>query len=113
MTERYRQNVRLFGQNGVMAHIGIIHEPTHLEPWIIAMDCLPSRSKVLNYSERWGIEPMFSDFKSRGSELEDSKLRLADRLECMVLIMALAMYWCVCVGRTELLNHPTHALPAK
>jgi hypothetical protein len=28
-------------------------------------------------------------------------------LERMVLIMALAMYWCVCVGRAELLNHPT------
>jgi hypothetical protein len=25
----------------------------------------------------------------------------------MVLMMALAMYWCVCVGRTELLNHPS------
>lgn len=107
LTERYLPNVRLFGQNGVMTHIGIIHEPTHPEPWIIAMDCLPSHSKVLDYSERWGIEPMYSDFKSRGFELEDSKLRLADRLERMVLIMALAMYWCVCVGRTELLNHPT------
>lgn len=70
------------------------------------MDCLPSRGKMLDYSERWGIEPMFSDFKSRGFELEDSKLRLADRLERRGLIRALAMYWCVCVGRTELLNHP-------
>lgn len=34
-------------------------------------------------------------------------LRLADRLERMVLMMALAMHWCVCVGRAELLNHPT------
>ncbi len=107
VTERYLPNVRLFGQNAVMTHIGILHEASHPEPWIIAMDCLPSRSKVSDYSERWGIEPMFSDFKSRGFELEDSKLKLADRLERMVLIMALAMYWCVCVGRTELLNHPT------
>lgn len=107
VTKRYLPNVRLFEQNAVMTNIGIIHEVTHPEPWIIAMDCRPSRSKVLDYSERWGIEPMFSDFKSRGFKLEDSKLRLADRLERMVLMMALAMYWCVCVGRAELLNHPT------
>lgn len=107
VTERYLPNVRLFGQNGVMTNIGIVHEIKHPEPWIIAMDCPPSRTKVLDYSARWGIEPMFSDFKSRGFELEDSKLKLADRLERMVLIMALAMYWCVCVGRSEVLNHPT------
>ncbi len=90
-----------------MTHIGIIHEATHPEPWIIAMNCPPSRGKVLDYSERWKIEPMFSDFKSRGFKLEDSKPRLAERLERRGLVMALAMHWCVCVGRTELLNHPT------
>ena len=107
VTERYLPNVRLFGQNGVMTNIGIVHETKHPEPWIIAMDCPPSRTKVMDYSARWGIEPMFSDFKSRGFELEDSKLKLAARLERMVLIMARAMYWCVCVGRSEVLNNPT------
>jgi hypothetical protein len=50
---------------------------------------------------------MFSDFKGRGFNLEDSQLQHADRLERLVLIMALAMYWCVRVGRDEALNHPT------
>ncbi len=71
------------------------------------MDCRPTRTAVLDYAARWGIEPMFSDFKSRGFELEDSQLGQADRLERLVLIMALAMHWCVCVGRTEAANHPT------
>ena len=26
----------------------------------------PSKGRVLDYGMRWGIEPMFSDFKSRG-----------------------------------------------
>ena len=97
--ERYLPKVRLFAR-GVMTNLGILHEPGHPDPWIIAMDCLPTRAAVLDYGARWGIEPMFSDFKSRGFELEDSQLELADQLERLVLIIVLAMHWCVCVGRS-------------
>ena len=106
MMERYLPKVPLFAR-GVMTNLGVLHEPGHPEPWIIAMDCPPTRAAVLDYGARWGIEPMFSDFKSRGFELEDSQLGLADRLERLVLIMALAMHWCVCVGRSDASNCPT------
>jgi IS4 transposase len=59
------------------------------------------------YRARWGIEPMFSDFKSRGFQLEDTQLRAADRLDRLLVIMALAMYWCVRVGQEEARDHPT------
>jgi hypothetical protein len=86
--------VRLFGQGEVMTNIGILHEEGHPEPWIIAMDCLPTRAAVLDYGSRWAIEPTFSDFKGRGFQLEDSQLEHADRLERLILIMALA----ICIG---------------
>jgi len=38
--QRYETNVSLF-QSEVMTNIGILHEPGHEEPWIIAMDCQP------------------------------------------------------------------------
>jgi hypothetical protein len=43
----------------------------------------------LDYGSRWAIEPTFSDFKGRGFQLEDSQLEHADRLERLILIMAL------------------------
>jgi hypothetical protein len=52
-------------------------------------------------------QPTFSDFKSRGFELEDSQLEHPDRLERLILIMTLAMYWCVRVGRDQALHHLT------
>jgi len=58
-------------------------------------------SKTLDYDARWGIDPMSSGFKSRGFELEDSQPGQTDRLERLVLIMALAMHRCVCVERTD------------
>lgn len=104
--ERYLSGVRLFAQ-GVPTHLGILHETGHPEPWIIAMDCTPTRATVLDYGARWGIEPMLSDFKGRGFELAESQLEHPERLERLILIMALAMYWCVGIGRDEAMNHPT------
>lgn len=106
VTERYLPGVRLFAQ-GVMTNLGILHEAGHPEPWIIAMDCASTRAAVLDYGARWAIEPMFADFKGRGFELEDSQLEHADRLERPILIMSLAMHWCVRVGRDDALNSPT------
>jgi hypothetical protein len=106
VTERYLTGVRLFAQ-GMMTNLGILQEAGHPEPWIIAMDGAPTRAAVLDYAARWAIEPMFSDFKGRGFNLEDSQLWHADRLERLVLIMALAMHWCVRVGQDDALNCPT------
>jgi len=105
-TERYLPNVRLF-DHGVSTHLAIWREPGHPEPWIIAMNDPPNRATVRDYASRWGIEPLFSDFKSRGFQLEDTQLRAPDRLDRLVCIMALAMYWCVRVGQEEARDHPT------
>jgi len=107
VAERYLPQVRLFGQGETMTNLGILQEPGHDEPWIIAMDCPPTRAAVLDYGLRWAIEPTFSDFKGRGFELEDSQLEHADRLEKLILIMALAMHWCVQIGQDDALRRPT------
>jgi hypothetical protein len=59
-----------------------------------------------------GGKPMFSDFKSRGFQLEDTQLRAADRLDRLLVIMALAMYWCVRVGQEapDYPQMPTHCM---
>ena len=106
VSERYLPNVRLF-TCGVATNLGILQEGGHEEPWIIAMDCQPTKAAVLDYGARWVIEPTFSDFKSRGFQLEDTQLQAPDRLDRLILIMTLAMYWCVRVGRDDALYNPT------
>jgi hypothetical protein len=87
--------------------IGVLHEAGHAEPWIIAMNCPPTRARVLDYGLRWGIEPMFSDFKSRGFGLEETQLQVPERLDRLILVMALAMYGCVRCGRDDAFQAPT------
>lgn len=105
-TERYVKDARLFAA-AVPTNIGVLHESGHDEPWIVAMNCPPTRSSVLDYGLRWGIEPMFSDFKSRGFGLEETQMQCPDRLNRLLLIMVLAMYWCVLTGRTDAKESPT------
>src|SRR5512135_3263831 len=87
--------------------LGILHEAGHEAPWIIAMDCQPTEAAVRDYGARWAIEPTFSDFKSRGFQLEETQLQAPERLDRLILIMTLAMYWCVQVGRYDALYNPT------
>ena len=106
VTERYLPEVRLFDR-GVPTNLGLLHEAGHETPWIIAMDCQPNQAAVRDYGSRWVIEPLFSDFKSRGFQLEDTQLRAPERLDRLILIMTLAMYWCVRIGRHDALYNPT------
>ena len=54
---------------------------------------------------RWSIEPMFSDFKTRGFGLEDTHLHYPDRLEKLILIMAIAMIWAIFSGLFDAIIH--------
>ncbi|MGE0634302.1 MAG: transposase [Pseudobdellovibrionaceae bacterium] len=87
--------------SGVFTSIGILHEEGHEEPWIIAMDCKANTARVLDYGLRWSIEPMFSDFKSRGFRITQTQLQHADRIERLLLIVAIAYYWAVSTGMME------------
>jgi hypothetical protein len=85
-------------ESGVKTHIGILHEKGHKEPWIIAMSDTPSKGRVLDYGMRWGIEPMFSDFKSRGFGITKTQLQHTDRIERLILVLTIALYWAASTG---------------
>lgn len=91
----------------ITTNIGIIRDPGHCEPWIIAMSEKPGYLSTLDYANRWGIEPMFSDFKSRGFGIEHTHLQYPDRLARLILVMALALYWAVSVGMWDAASFPT------
>jgi hypothetical protein len=87
-----------FNDTNVKTHIGILHEAGHPEPWIISMDCLPSKYRTLDYGMRWGIECLFSDFKSRGFSITKTHLVHTDRIERLILVLTIALYWAVSTG---------------
>ena len=102
------ENVQLTARKAT-TNIGVICDPNHAEPWIIAMAAEPGYLKTLDYSARWAIEPMFSDFKSRGFGVEDTQIQHPDRLGRLLLVMALALYTAVSTGQWDAQTNPTPA----
>lgn len=86
-------------------HIAMIHEAGHPEPWIIAMSDPPTTWRAYDYGLRWGIEAMFSDYKTRGFNLEDSQIERTDRLDRLILVLGIALYWAVSTGMWDALEH--------
>ena len=84
--------------SGAITNIGYLHERGHEEAWFIAMNAKPTRTTTLDYGLRWGIEAMFSDYKTRGFGLEDTQLQRPDRLSKLLLVLAVAMHWAVLTG---------------
>lgn len=79
-----------------------------------------SKAPLLSdYARRWEIETLFGCLKSRGFDLEQSRLRDPVRLEKLFAILTLTFAWCLYVGQwlhqskpIRRLNHtrPTYSL---
>ena len=93
----------------VATNVAMVHEAGHPEPWIIALSEAPSVHRAFDYGLRWGIEPMFSDFKARGFGIKDSHIQRNDRLDRLILVMALALFWAVSAGMWDVVNKATPA----
>lgn len=51
------------------------------------------------YADRWSIENMFAAFKSKGFNLESTKLTDHVKLQKLVVLVSLAFIWCISVGK--------------
>ena len=91
----------------VATNVAMVHEPGHPEPWIIALSEPPTAYRAFDYGLRWGIEAMFSDFKTRGFGLEDSHIQRPERMARLILVMALALFWAVSTGMWDAAHHAT------
>lgn len=62
--------------------------------WLIVATNHPQPKQALNlYRRRWAIECLFADAKTRGLNLEDTRLRASEKLDCMLVIVTLAITW--------------------
>src|SRR5215211_6522780 len=86
-------------------HVAMVQEEGQAEPWIIAMSDRPTPGRARDYGLRWGIEAMFSDFKTRGCNREASQIERTDRLDRLVLVLALALYWAVSTGLRDAIEN--------
>jgi hypothetical protein len=84
---------------------------------VIVISSEPSRQILSEYKRRWAIETLFQNLKSRGFELEETHLRVAERVDKLFGILALAVAWAIKTGELENDQNPVktkkHGRPQK
>jgi hypothetical protein len=95
----YRQGVALteahsFGPVNLLAH----WSPNEETPRYWALDQPANQAAWRRGRKRYWIEPTFRDWKSYGFDLEHSQVEDTDRLEVLVLGMAITTVWLIHLG---------------
>ena len=84
---------------------------------VIVISSERSRQILEEYKQRWAIETLFQNLKSRGFELEETHLRKAERIDKLFGILALAVAWAIKTGELENDQNPVkiknHGRPQK
>ena len=68
------------------------------EPWYVLSNDAASTEIFVDYSRRFGIEEGFRDEKSGGCDLEAGRIRDAQKLERLLLVIAMAQIFAVSEG---------------
>jgi hypothetical protein len=94
------RNIRLWADGSHSANLVLAH-PTGLEveePWTLISNAEPSLDLVWSYGRRFCCEQLFRDQKSGVFQLEDSGLRNPQRLDRLLLVLAIAVLICSLQG---------------
>jgi Transposase DDE domain len=60
---------------------------------IVISDLPAGRKRLQEYRLRWKVEATFQDLKSRGWDWEESHVRRLDRVDRMLLVLFLMVWW--------------------
>jgi hypothetical protein len=76
-----------------------IHWPaTAPEPWVLFSDRPGGAARVREYRQRTHAEATYADVKGRGFNLERSKVTAPERVERLLLVLHLALWWAFALG---------------
>ena len=94
---RYFQNVDLTREAKLHTNVSVTwttDEKGKPEMVAVITDRLACRARLREYSYRMSIEQSFRDDKSGGFELEQTRLQHAERIDHLLLAVAIATLWC-------------------
>lgn len=80
------------------------------DPWLLAASEGDTRRTLRLYGKRSRIEAMYSDMKSRGFDLEKTRLEQPQRIERLMLGIAIAYLWFVALGSWVVKNSRRHQI---
>lgn len=98
--QRWHGPVDVFQRAGWRTGQVTIHWPRRYDhPWVLLSSQPAGLPRVREYRRRTQVEAFYADCKSRGWNLEASKIHDRNRLNRLLLAVVLASWWCHLLGQ--------------
>ena len=91
--KRFYGHIRLWQEQQIETNLSACWELGEEEALFVISDKPAGRKRINEYRLRWRVESTFQDFKSRGWDWESSHVRRLDRVDRMLLVLFLAVWW--------------------
>jgi hypothetical protein len=88
----------LTAENAYPTSLVLYHQSGQREAWFLATNCACPRAAIRLYRRRMWIEEMFGDMKTNGFDVEATHLRDSQRLDRLMLALALLYVWFIALG---------------
>jgi Transposase DDE domain len=86
-------SVRLWQEDAIDTHLSAYWDPKEEEALLVISDRTAGPKRLEEYRLRWKVEATFQDLKSRGWDWEESHVRRLDRVDRMLLVMFVMLWW--------------------
>lgn len=107
--EAYHYRRVLFTESDELpTHFALIWKKGEKRPWYLATNQHTVQATRQLYSRRMWIEEMFGDMKGHGFDLEASRLRHAERLSRLMMVVSMIYLWFIALGEHVITTDRTH-----
>lgn len=91
--KRFYGHVHLWQDQPIETNLSGCWEEGQEEALLVISDREPCRRRILEYKKRWKVESTFQDMKSRGWDWEESHVIRLDRVDRLLLVLFLLLWW--------------------
>jgi DDE family transposase len=91
--KRFFGPIRLWQEDQIETNLSGHWEKGEEEALLVISDRKACPKRLTEYKERWKVEAMFEDMKSRGWNWEQSHVRRLDRVDRMLLVLFFLFWW--------------------
>jgi len=91
--KRFYGHVRLWQENQIETNLSAYWDKNQEEALLVISDLPACRKRLTEYKLRWRVESTFQDLKSRGWDWEESHVRRLDRVDHMLFVLFLMVWW--------------------
>ncbi len=89
----FRGSVRLWQGESIDTELSICWDEAEEEAWCVIADRTAGKRRITEYRLRWRVESTFQDSKSRGWDWEASQVRALERVNRLLLVFFLLLWW--------------------